>query len=52
MPEGPRLSRPHVLRELERHPQLLAIRGALRARKVLGWPKRRKLAHAFLWEYS
>ena len=25
---------------------------ALRARKVLGWPKRRKLAHAFLWEYS
>ena len=20
--------------------------------KVLGWPKRRKLAHAFLWEYS
>jgi hypothetical protein len=22
------------------------------ATKVLGWPKRRKLAHAFLWEYS
>jgi hypothetical protein len=22
------------------------------ARKVLGWPKRCKLAHAFLWEYS
>ena len=22
------------------------------ARKVLGWPKRHKLAHAFLWEYS
>ena len=24
----------------------------LRARKVLGWPKRCKLAHAFLWEHS
>jgi hypothetical protein len=23
-----------------------------RRAKVLGWPKRRKLAHAFLWEYS
>ena len=23
-----------------------------RARKVLGWPKRWKLAHAFPWEYS
>ena len=23
-----------------------------RARKALGWPKRCKLAHAFLWEYS
>ena len=22
------------------------------AKKVLGWPKRRKLARAFLWEYS
>ena len=22
------------------------------ARKVLGWPKRCQLAHAFLWEYS
>jgi hypothetical protein len=22
------------------------------ARKVLGWPKRSKLAHAFRWEYS
>ena len=22
------------------------------ARKVLAWPRRRKLAHAFLWEYS
>jgi hypothetical protein len=22
------------------------------ARKVSGWPKRRRLAHAFLWEYS
>ena len=22
------------------------------ARKVSGWPKRCKLAHAFLWEYS
>jgi hypothetical protein len=22
------------------------------ARKVLGWPKRCKLAHVFLWEYS
>jgi hypothetical protein len=22
------------------------------ARKVLGWPKRCKLAHAFLWEFS
>ena len=22
------------------------------ARKVLGWPKRWKLDHAFLWEYS
>ena len=22
------------------------------ARKVLGWPKRRKLAHAILWEYG
>jgi hypothetical protein len=22
------------------------------ARKVLGWPDRCKLAHAFLWEYS
>ena len=22
------------------------------AKKVLGWPKRRKLAHAFLWGYS
>jgi hypothetical protein len=21
-------------------------------RKVLGWPKRSQLAHAFLWEYS
>ena len=29
------------------------VRPALaRARKVLGWPKRRKLAHAFLREYS
>ena len=25
-----------------------AVRQPLRARKVLGWPKRRKLAHAFL----
>ena len=24
----------------------------LRARKVLGWPKIRRLAHAFLWEHS
>jgi hypothetical protein len=23
-----------------------------RARKVLDWPKRCQLAHAFLWEYS
>jgi hypothetical protein len=23
-----------------------------RAEKVLGWPRRRKLAHPFLWEYS
>ena len=23
-----------------------------RARKVLDWPKRCKLAHAFMWEYS
>jgi hypothetical protein len=22
------------------------------ARKVLGWPRKCKLAHAFLWEYS
>jgi hypothetical protein len=22
------------------------------ARKVVGWPKRYKLAHAFMWEYS
>jgi hypothetical protein len=22
------------------------------ARRVLGWPKRSKLARAFLWEYS
>jgi hypothetical protein len=27
-------------------------RAAAVATKVLGWPKRRKLAHAFLWEYS
>jgi hypothetical protein len=26
--------------------------GRLHARKVLGWPKRCKLAHAFLWEHS
>ena len=25
---------------------------AEKARKVLVWPKRCKLAHAFLWEYS
>jgi hypothetical protein len=24
----------------------------LRARKLLGWPKRCRLAHAFLWEHS
>ena len=35
MPAGPRLSRPHVPRELERHPQLLAIRGALVAGAAL-----------------
>jgi hypothetical protein len=29
-----------------------ASRARPQARKVLGWPKRRKLAHAFLWEYS
>jgi hypothetical protein len=23
-----------------------------RARKVLGWPKRCKLVHAFMWSYS
>jgi hypothetical protein len=27
-------------------------RRRLRARKLLGWPKRCKLAHAFRWEYS
>jgi hypothetical protein len=26
--------------------------GVTAARKVLGWPKRCTLAHAFLWEYS
>jgi hypothetical protein len=28
------------------------IRRGTAARKVLGWPRRRKLAHAFLWECS
>ena len=28
------------------------FRGRQRARKVLGWPKRCALVHAFLWEYS
>jgi hypothetical protein len=27
-------------------------RARAQARKVLGWPRRCKLAHAFLWEYS
>ena len=27
-------------------------RGRFQARKVLGWPKICKLAHAFMWEYS
>jgi hypothetical protein len=31
--------------------QVVAVRLAV-ARKVSGWPKRWKLAHAFLWEYS
>jgi hypothetical protein len=25
---------------------------AAQARKASGWPKRRRLAHTFLWEYS
>jgi hypothetical protein len=32
--------------------RLLRVGVPLRARTVLGWPKRRKLAHAFLWKYS
>jgi hypothetical protein len=41
----------------ERHPrdarQLLAdALSSAEARKVLCWPKRCKLAHAFLWEHS
>ena len=31
---------------------LAVDREVLAARKVLGWPKRCKLAHAFLWECS
>ena len=32
--------------------RLAAPFGPLAARNVLGWPKRCKSAHAFLWEYS
>jgi hypothetical protein len=32
--------------------QELKCEGNPEARKVLGWPKRYQLAHAFLWEYS
>jgi hypothetical protein len=32
--------------------RLIASPSAGRARKLLGWPKRCKLARAFLWEYS
>ena len=32
--------------------RLLRVGVPLRARTVLGWPKRCKLAHAFLWKYS
>ena len=28
------------------------VAGQLAARKASGWPKRCRLAHAFLWEYS
>jgi hypothetical protein len=33
-------------------PQRVREKRVALARKVLGWPKRCKLAHAFLWEYS
>ncbi len=41
-PRPPRAVAPAHPRALRRPP----------ARKVLGWPKRCKLAHAFLWAYS
>jgi hypothetical protein len=39
-----------LLRTLE-HAHTERWHPGLAARKVLGWPKRRKLAHAFPWEY-
>jgi hypothetical protein len=40
---------PHLLL---RQPGVRRERQPLAASKVLAWPKRCKLAHAFLWEYS
>ena len=48
MTEGPRLSGPLLDRRRDRSEVVVR----LAARKALGWPKRCKLAHAFLWEFS
>ena len=39
-------------RVLERKKGPLTTLHCVQARKLLGWPKRCKLAHEFLWEYS
>jgi hypothetical protein len=43
---------PLLLRRLREHGGLRRTQLMAEARTVSGWPKRSRLAHAFLWEYS